>query len=332
MQKASLLICTLLLILAISAELCGQQNGAPVGKKRVAVLDFDYATVQGAVASVFGTNQDVGRGIADLLVEKLVRDEKYSVIERKAIDKVIVEQNLSSSDRSDARTAAQLGRLLGIDAVILGSVTEFGRDDKNTTVGGGALGGLTSKFGIAGVQKRNAKASVGLTARLVDTSTAEVLLAVTGKGMSTRSGASLLGAGGSSANAGGGAYDMTSQGFAETILGQAVHQAVDSVAAQLDRSASTLPTRTIEISGLVADVSGKTLILNVGIKAGIKVGDVLVVSRPVRTVKDPTTGKVIKTITSQIGTVKVTEADELSATATYNGSDAPKVGDSVSNR
>ena len=38
-------------------------------KKSVAVLNFDYSTVQSGVAAIFGTNQDVGQGVADLVVE-----------------------------------------------------------------------------------------------------------------------------------------------------------------------------------------------------------------------------------------------------------------------
>ena len=64
-------------------------------KKRVAVMNFDYATVQSGVAALFGSNQDVGKGIADLLVDKLVQDGTYSVIERKQLDKILAEQNFS---------------------------------------------------------------------------------------------------------------------------------------------------------------------------------------------------------------------------------------------
>ena len=60
-------------------------------KRRVAVIDFDYATVQSQVSSVFGTNKDVGKGIVDLLVDKLVSDGVFSVIERNALDKIIAE-------------------------------------------------------------------------------------------------------------------------------------------------------------------------------------------------------------------------------------------------
>jgi curli biogenesis system outer membrane secretion channel CsgG len=150
-------------------------------KKRVAVMNFDYATVQSGVSAIFGTNQDVGKGIADLLVDKLV-------IERKMLDKVIGEQNFSNSDRADPATAAKIGRVLGLDAIIVGSITQFGRDDKKTSVAGGAMGRLTDRYGLGGVSRSESKAVVAVTARMVNTSTAEILASVTGRGESSRSG------------------------------------------------------------------------------------------------------------------------------------------------
>ena len=298
-------------------------------KKRVAVLNFEYGTVQSSVSAIFGTNQDIGKGISDMLVQKLVTDGKYSVIERNAIDKVLGEQNFANSDRVDSSTAAKVGRILGVDAVIMGSITQFGRDDKNMTVGGGGLGGYGSKFGLGGVGKHNAKAVVAITGRLVDTTTAEILAAVTGNGESSRSGTSLIGAGGGGGSADGGGVDMSSSNFANTILGEALHQAVDSMATQLDDKAAAMPTHKVEFTGLVADVTGNTLVLNVGSKDGVKVGDTLDISRPVKTVKDPTSGKVLRTITNKMGTATVTDVDAGSATATFTGSAPAKVGDEV---
>jgi curli biogenesis system outer membrane secretion channel CsgG len=203
-----------ILMIFLSIPVMAQQ------KKRVAILNFDYGTVQSAVAGIFGTNVDVGKGISDLLVQKLVQDGKYSVIERNALDKVLAEQNFSNSDRADSTTAAKIGRVLGVDAVIIGSITQFGRDDKNTSVGGAGVGHWTGKFGIGGVSKRDAKAVVGVTARVIDTTTAEILTAATGTGESTRSGTSLLGAGGGSGGAGGGAVDMSSKNFAGSSYGK----------------------------------------------------------------------------------------------------------------
>ena len=192
------------------------------------------------------------------------------------------------------------------------------------------MGGLTGRFGIGGVGKRQAKAVVGISARMVSTDTAEILAVAEGKGQSTRSGVSLLGAGGSSGGAGGGAFDMSSKNFGDTILGEAVAQAVNDLTKQLDDSASRLPTQVLQISGLVADVSGNTLIVNVGSRAGVKVGDVLGVFRQGKQIKDPATGKVLKTVVTKLGDVTITEIDDTSSTGTYTGQ-APKVGDAVRN-
>jgi hypothetical protein len=162
---------------------------------------------------------------------------------------------------------------------------------------------------------------------MVDTTTGEILAAVTGSGQSKRGGTSLVGAGGSAYGAGGGAFDMTSKNFAETLLGEAVGQSVTTTATQLDDAATNLPTVKVDVSGLVADVSGNTLILNVGSKSGLRVGDKLEISRAARTIKDPATGKVLKTVTNKIGDATVTEVDADSATVTFSGSGLAKVGD-----
>ncbi len=318
MSRMIRLTCVLLVL--ISA--CMAQK-----KKRVAVMDFDYGTVQSYVSGIYGTNQDVGKGISDLLVEKLVKDGKYSIIERKALDKILAEQNFSNSDRADASTAAKIGRVLGVDAIIIGSVTKFGRDDHSKSIGG--LGAATGRFGLGGVKHNEAKAVCGISARMVDTSTGEILAAVNGDGTSKRSGNSLIGAGGGYGGVGAGTFDTHASNFGQTLLGEAVLQAVDQVGTKLDESASNVPARKAEFSGVVADVSGNTLILNVGAKKGVQVGDKVEISRPVRTVKDPTTGKVIKVITNKIGDATVTEVDADSATATFEGSGAAKVGDTA---
>jgi curli biogenesis system outer membrane secretion channel CsgG len=299
-------------------------------KKRVAVLDFDYATVRSTVAALFGGDADVGKGIADLMVTRLVNDGVYSVIERKALDKIISEQNFSNSDRANPATAAKIGQVLGVDAIIVGSITQFGRDDKSLGVGGGAIGGVTGRFGLGGVGKKQAKAVVGINARMVNTETGEILAVAEGKGESKRSGLLLGGGGGSYGGAGGGAVDMSSKNFGDTILGEAVAQAVTDVARQLDDKAASLPAHVVQVSGLVADVSGNTLVMNVGSKSGLKVGDVLGVFRQGRQIKDPATGQVLKTIVTKVGDVTITEVEETSSTGTYNGQPA-NVGDAVRN-
>jgi hypothetical protein len=218
-----------------------------------------------------------------------------------------------------------------VDAIITGSITQFGRDDKSTNVGGGAVGGITRRFGIGGVGRKQAKAVVAITARVINTDTAEILSVATGNGESKRSGTTLIGAGGSSGTAAGGVVDMRSSNFASTILGEAVGQAVDSVASQLQAKSGSLSARVVKIDGLVADATGGELVLNVGSKAGVKVGDRLMVVRTGREIRDPASGKVIRRVEESLGEVVITEVDEESAVGKYQGTAPAKVGDRVHN-
>ena len=128
---------------------------------------------------------------------------------------------------------------------------------------------------------------------------------------------------------GGGAFDMSSSNFAATILGEATNKAVTQVAMKLDDSAARLPTVVIAVDGLVADVSGSSLILNVGKRSGLKAGDVLKVARTGREIKDPATGKVLRRVETDLGQVTITSADDESSEGTYSGTPGVKVGDHV---
>ena len=315
----------------VSVLACASAAFAADQRKSIAILNFDYSTVQSGVAAIFGTNQDIGKGVADLMVEKLVKSGKYRIIERKAIDKILAEQNFSNSDRADSTTAAKLGRLMGADAIVMGSITQFGRDDKKTNVGGSVLGGRLSKYGVGGVGASKAKAVVGLSARLVSVNTGEILAVASGIGESTRSGTSLIGGGGGAGGAAAGLVDMTSSNFADTVLGEAVNAATDKLAAELDGNAGRLPTTVVSLNGLVADVSGNSLILNIGSRAGVKVGDKLTVSRVGREIRDPASGKVIRRVEDRLGEITISEVDEGSAVGNFSGTGPVKVGDAVKN-
>lgn len=297
------------------------------GKKRVAILDFDYGTVHSDVAAIFGTDVDVGKGIGDMLVDRLVNDGKYSVIERKALDKILAEQNFSNSDRADPSSAAKIGKLLGVNAIIVGSITQFGRDDKSTGVGGVGFGRLG--VGIGKVKKSDAKAVVQITARLVDVNTGEILASAQGLGESKRSSTSLGGFGAGTGGGGGAAVDMHSSNFGATIIGEATNAAVTDVATKLDSDADKLPTVVVAIDGMVADVNGNTLILNVGKNNGLQVGDKLKVNRTGKEIKDPATGKVLRRVDTPLGEITLTEVDDTSSEGTYAGAPGVKVGDRV---
>lgn len=329
MKKRHLLVaCSAVCVFAtLFQAIPALSQDAPKRRPRIAVLDFDYGTVQTTSAALFGTNVDVGKGIVDLLVTDLVKDGTYSVIERKALDKILAEQNFSNSDRADPSSAAKIGKLLGVDAIVEGSITEFGNETKKTNIGG--VGGNWSHVGIGGFGHSNSKANVAITARIINIDTGEIMVAADGTGQSARSSTSLLGGGGGWHGFGGGAADFGSSDFQQTIIGEATKAAVDQLTTNLVADAGRVGVRTVVVEGVVAAVDGGQVILNVGGNAGVKVGDTLEVLRVTREIKDPSTGNVLRRLTTTVGTVRATDVDPVSAICTpVSGTDF-KAGDRV---
>ena len=308
-----------------------QEAAAPapaVHKPRIAVMDFDYATVKTDAAALFGNDADIGNGIARFLEENLVKDGRYTLIDRKAIDTVMKEQNFSNSDRADPTNAAKIGRLLSVDAILVGSITEFGNEKKDIGVGGGMIN--WHGVGAGGFGKSKTKAHVGITAKLVNIDTGEILAVEDAKGESSRGGFSVGGGGGAwDKGGGGGQLNMGSSDFQNTIIGEATKAAVDNLTASLAADSTKVPIRTVVVEGIVAGVAGSQIVLNIGSRAGIKVGDQFNVLRVTSEIKDPTTGAVIRRLTDTVGVIKATDVDDVSAVCVpVSGTDF-KTGDRI---
>jgi len=119
-------------------EKTGSSNIKLVGERMsVAVLPFDNK----------GASRDLGDIIFDKMITALFNKGRFIVIERSKLETIMKEQQLGASGILDASSAAELGRGLGVDAIILGSVA--------ATSGG----------------------SISLDARAIDTETAAIIVA-----------------------------------------------------------------------------------------------------------------------------------------------------------
>lgn len=318
-------------LLAFTAALAVWPAGAQTAstrKPKVAILDFDYATVQTDSAAFFGTDIDLGKGISDLVITNLVKDGTFSVYERQALDKLMTEQNFSNSERADPATAAKLGKLAGVDVIIIGAITQFGNEKKSQNVGGG--GGSWHGFGVGNIGHSNSKANVTINARIVNVDTGEIVAVAEGSGESGRSGIGLGGGGGNWGGFGGGHVDLGSSNFQNTIIGEATKAAVEKLSANLIADAPKVTVRTITVDGVVAAVDGGQIILNVGSNGGVKVGDQLQVLRVTREIKDPSTGEVIRRLTTTVGVIRATDVDAKSAVCVPVSGSGFKEGDRVS--
>jgi curli biogenesis system outer membrane secretion channel CsgG len=215
-------------ILAAAIATAPAPAAAQSQRPTIAVLNFDYGTVQHWWSGTW----DIGEGISDMIVDELVNDGSFRVIERKRLDAILAEQNFSNSDRADpsAKAVAQIGKALGVKYLVVGSVTKFGTEQSNKSIGGAGFGGA---FGVGSVGTSKGKANVAITARIIDTTTGEIMASAKGDGTSKRSGLLLGGGGGGHGGAGFGGVSMTSSDFHDTILGEATEQAVKTTSEKL---------------------------------------------------------------------------------------------------
>jgi curli biogenesis system outer membrane secretion channel CsgG len=132
-------------------------------KPRIAVLEFKNKA----------ENQWWWNGGAaaaqDVFVTELVKSGKFRVVEREQLEALMQEKNLTLSGDVDPSTAVKVGKLLGVNYLLTGAVTEYGATDSNAHAPGvRRLPGFSAG-------KRNFVAA--LNARLIDTSTGEVVWA-----------------------------------------------------------------------------------------------------------------------------------------------------------
>jgi len=85
-------------------------------KSRIAVLEF---------LDLEGRKTNLGRFIAEELITRLFITQKFYVIERQLLNKILEEHKLTTTGLIDENSAKQLGKILGVDAIASGTVTDL---------------------------------------------------------------------------------------------------------------------------------------------------------------------------------------------------------------
>lgn len=266
MKRLSILLTLILLFSFSQAQL----------KKRVAVSRFENRS---------GTSYNhLGEGVADMLVTALVKSGKFSVIERQELEKVLSEQKLGESGLVTAETAPKVGKLLGVELLVVGSISEFGTKENKVS------GGLS--FISGGIKSKTSRAVVDV--RLVNTVTGEIVAAETEEGEESTTGIS---------------FDYEGIDFSnmdswdDTDIGKACREAVDGVVELITENMSKIP-----FSGKILKMnSDGTLLMKPGSEGNVKVGMEFDVFRLGEPIKDPDTGLDLGAEETKVGHVKVIE-------------------------
>lgn len=91
-------------------------NSYSGGGKTIAVAGFSYAD---------GRKSADGNVVAERLTTELVNRKRMTVVERRAIEKVLQELNLQNAGAISPESAKRVGQLLGADLLVIGSLVEL---------------------------------------------------------------------------------------------------------------------------------------------------------------------------------------------------------------
>lgn len=218
-------------------------------KKRVGVVDFTDKTTYG--------QGRLGSSASDILTTELFKTGAFIVIERGQLNKILEEQSLGQSGIINPDTVAKAGKVLGLNAIVTGSISQFGVKTEGKDYG----------FYKQKVQKAECTVDV----RVIDATTGQILFADSGAGVFEKKISEVLGYGQR------GGYDET---MGQSALRASITKFMDNLIQQL---------QSVEWSGRIAKVSGATAYINAGRDVGLKIGDVLRVYTLGEEIYDPQT-------------------------------------------
>lgn len=93
------------------------EAGAGLSNKKIAIIPFSYA--DGRVAAKDGAI------ISEKITMRMIKLQQFEIIERSVLDKVMAELKLQSSGAMDATSTKELGKLLGVEAIVTGTLVEM---------------------------------------------------------------------------------------------------------------------------------------------------------------------------------------------------------------
>ncbi len=257
-------------------------------KRRVGVVDFLNKKKYG--------EPRLGTTASDIQNTELAKSGQIIVVERDKLDKIMAEQKLGMSGAIDAGTAAKVGKILGLNAIVTGAISQFGEESEG------------SEYLITQSKRQIVKCTVDI--RVVDAETGQILYADSGSGLAKKHTGGVLGLG-------------TRAGYDETLEGEALRAAIvkfmNNIVAQVEKK---------PWSCRIADVDAQNIYLNAGSDSGLPQGTKLVAYHLGRAIKDPATGLVIGNTEEKVGEIKVNRyfGDDGSVAELITGS-MPSQGD-----
>ncbi len=132
--------------------------------------DYDFLKIKRIAVTSFTSHIDYrnsGDAVADEFLTQLM-GKGYKIVERNRISSILGEQELAASNKLDPATIKRIGKILGVDAILTGSVVKYVQDSK-------AVVYYTDKDGNTSSQSQLRQAEISISARLFDVESGEVI-------------------------------------------------------------------------------------------------------------------------------------------------------------
>ena len=253
---------------AIDSPVQATKPAQRVLKRKIALARFTNETKYGSGLFVDKNYDRLGKQASDILASELTKSGKFIVLERTDLKKLEAESELLGFTPEEFKK-----NLVGVDALLLGSIAEFGRKDTGEVV-------LFSRS-----RKQVAHAKVNI--RLVDPRTGHVFFSEDGGGEASLDSTTVLGLG-----------DRAT--FDSTLNDKALSAAVSNL---LDKLVSQLSDKPWS-SGILS-IDDKNVLISGGKRQGLKIGDRLLVMAPGKVVKSPQTGFNLQLPHKQVGELEI---------------------------
>lgn len=265
-------------VILVGFILLFSQAGVEAAKKKIAVMPF----TDGANS---GYSQGVCAYATNGLITELVKNKNYEVVERTRMQNILAEQGIGLSGAMDSSTAVKVGKLLGADYVVFGSV-----DDASIK---------SSGFMFVNQQS----AIVKLSMRIIDNATGAILFSEKSSGKVSKLGGVLPVA----------VPVVGSVNYSESIDGSVAEAADEAVVKLADKINDLHP-----LIGSIIKVQGKTVYLDIGSDQGVREGDTYVIFREGKPIIHPKTGKVLGVEKETLGKIKITRVEAEMAVGDAN--------------
>ena len=87
-------------------------------KPYIAVFPFEDANARTELTKL-------GQTLTEMLITALIQGDQFNVMERVQLEKILKEQSLSQTGVIDAETAIEVGKLSGLEGVVVGSISQL---------------------------------------------------------------------------------------------------------------------------------------------------------------------------------------------------------------